>query len=200
MDGIDWAASAMSAARARLDISTTNLANVSSDGFRKVVARGALTAHGAAIVSQRSSEHGGLRRTGRDYDIAIVGDGAFRVRNSGGAISTTRNGAFTRAADGSLRTDAGAALLGLRGPVRVPDGAKIDDAGRVMLAGKQIDRIIVGAGASLRTGFLESANVNAIDEMVNMLAAQRSFESAEKVVSAIDQTRQKASNDIARLK
>jgi flagellar basal-body rod protein FlgF len=200
MDGIDWAASAMAAARARLDISTTNLANVSSDGFRKAVARGVLTTSGARIVSEASSEHGGLRRTGRDFDIAIVGDGAFRLRGAGGAISTTRNGAFTREVDGSLRNDAGCALLGLRGPVRVPDGAKIDEVGRVMLGGKQIDRIVVGVGASVRTGFLESANVNAIDEMVNVLAAQRSFESAEKVVSAIDQARQKASNELARLK
>lgn len=200
MDGIDWAASAMAAARARLDISTTNLANVSSDGFRKAVARGVLTPSGARILTERSSEHGGLRRTGRDFDLAIVGDGAFRVKGVDGAISTTRNGAFTRAFDGSLRNDAGATLLGLSGPVRVPEGATIQSDGRVMLAGKQIDRIVVGAGASVLTGFLESANVNAIDEMVHVLAAQRSFESAEKVVSAIDQTRQKASNDLARLK
>ncbi len=200
MDGIDWAASAMAAARSRLEISTTNLANASSDGFRKIVAHGLLNASGARIVSEQSSAHGGLRRTGRDFDIAIVGDGAFRIKDPGGAVSTTRNGAFTRSVDGSLRNDAGAALIGLRGPVHMPDGATIDNAGRVMLAGKQIDRIIVGAGASVRTGFLESANVNAVEEMVNVLAAQRSFESAEKVVSAIDQTRQKASNEIARLK
>ena len=190
----------MAAARARLDISTTNLANVSSDGFRKAIARGVLTPSGARILAERSSEHGGLRRTGRDFDLAIVGDGAFRVRGTDGAISTTRNGAFTRAFDGSLRNDADATLLGLHGPVRIPEGAAIQSDGRVMLAGKQIDRIIVGAGASVRTGFLESANVNAIDEMVHVLAAQRSFESAEKVVSAIDQTRQKASNELARLK
>lgn len=200
MDGIDWAASAMAAARSRLEISTTNLANASSDGFRKVVARGLLSASGAKIMTEQSPAHGGLRRTGRDFDIAIVGDGAFRIRDRDGAISATRNGAFTRAIDGSLRDDAGASLIGLRGPVRIPDGATIDNAGRVMLAGKQVDRIIVGVGASVRTGFLESANVNAVEEMVNVLAAQRSFESAEKVVSAIDQTRQKASNELARLK
>jgi len=32
MDGLTWAASAMNAARARLDIATGNLANAGSDG------------------------------------------------------------------------------------------------------------------------------------------------------------------------
>ena len=200
MDGIDWAASAMTAARTRLEISAGNLANVSSDGFRKAVAHGQLTASGASVQATVSTEHGGLRRTGRPYDLALVGDGMFRMRSSLGAISTTRNGAFTRAADGTLQNDTGARLIGLHGAVRVPLGATIDETGRVMLAGSQVDRILVAGKAQIRTGFLESANVNAIDEMVNLVAAQRSFESAEKVVGAIDQVRQKASNDVARLK
>lgn len=200
MDGIDWAASAMTAARSRLEISAGNLANVSTDGFRKAVAHGALTATGAHVSAQTSFEHGALRPTGRPYDLAIVGDGAFRLRDASGGVTTSRNGAFTRAADGTLRNDAGAALVGLHGAVRVPDGASIDSSGRVMLGGKQIDRVFIGAGASVRAGFLEAANVNAVEEMITLVAAQRSFESAEKVVSAIDQARQKASNDVARLK
>lgn len=200
MDGIDWAASAMTAARSRLEISASNLANVSTDGFRRAVAHGALTASGAHIDVRNSLEHGALRPTGRPYDLAIVGDGAFRLQDASGAVSTSRNGAFTRAADGTLRNDAGAAVLGLHGAVRIPDGAAIDPAGRVMLADRQIDRILIGAGATVRSGFLEAANVNAVDEMITLVAAQRSFESAEKVVGAIDQARQKASNDVARLK
>ncbi|HYL26297.1 MAG TPA: flagellar basal body rod C-terminal domain-containing protein [Candidatus Nitrosotalea sp.] len=35
-------------------------------------------------------------------------------------------------------------------------------------------------------------NVNAIAEMIDVLAAQRSFESAQKAVTAIDRTREKA--------
>lgn len=36
MDGMDWMASAMRAARAQLDTATNNLANVGSDGFRRM--------------------------------------------------------------------------------------------------------------------------------------------------------------------
>ena len=35
MDGMDWTASAMRAARAQLDIATHNLANASTDGYLK---------------------------------------------------------------------------------------------------------------------------------------------------------------------
>ena len=162
----------MVAARTRLDIATGNLANVSSNGFREIVARGRLTAHGAEIVRATSREHGSLVRTGRSTDLAIVGDGAFHVRNADGTIVSTRNGAFTRDRNGVLRDDAGRALVGTR----------------------------LAPGSSVRSGFLETANVNAIAEMVDVLAAQRSFESAEKVVAAIDGTRQKTDDEVARVK
>jgi len=200
MDGIDWAGSAMTAARTRLDIATGNLANVSTNGFQKIVAHGTLTARGAVVEPLRAAEGGAIRHTGRPYDLAIVGGGVFRVRDEAGNVSATRNGAFSRERDGSLRDDAGRTLLGLHGILRVPEGATLDDRGRVMFGGRQIDRIPVDPGASIRSGYLEAANVDAIGEMVDILSAQRSFESAEKVVAAIDSTRQKASNDVARLK
>ena len=188
------------AARTRLEIATGNLANVSTDGFRKAVARGVLSDRGVEIDRLSSPEHGALRRTGQPYDLAIVGDGYFRVRDAHGTVTGTRNGNFTRDRDGVLRDSAGRTLLGLHGSVHMPDGASIDERGHVMLAGRQIDRIAAGRDATIRSGFIECANVDAIGEMVTVLAAQRSFESAEKVVSAIDGTRQKAANDVARVK
>lgn len=172
MDGIDWAASAMIAARTRLDIATGNLANVSSNGFRAVLAKGHLSAKGARIERVVSREHGSLIHTGRTGDRAIVGDGYFEVRDRSGTVTQTRNGAFTPDRFGTLRDDAGRALVATH----------------------------LGTGASVRTGFLETANVNGVAEMVDVLAAQRSFESAEKVVAAIDGVRQKAANDVARIK
>jgi flagellar basal body rod protein FlgG len=200
MDGIDWASSAMAAAQSRLDIATGNLANVSTDGFRAVVARGSLTAHGVSIGRTDSGAHGGLRHTGRDFDFAIVGDGVFRVQDDAGHVTATRNGAFTRDRMGVLRDDAGRAVLGLRGVLRVPEGATIDASGRVLLGGRQIDCLVSGPHPMVRSGFIESANVNAIGEMVTVMTSQRSFESAQKVVTAIDGTRQKSANEVARLK
>ncbi|MFZ0032454.1 MAG: flagellar basal body protein [Candidatus Cybelea sp.] len=108
MDGIALAASAMVAARTRLEIATENLANVSTDGFRPVTARGFLTALGVRIARERSPESG------------------------------------------------------------LPHAGK------------------------LASGLHPSNGVDAIAEMIDVLAAERSFESAQKAVVAIDLSRQKA--------
>lgn len=190
----------MVAARTRLDIATENLANVSSDGFRRCLARGRISAHGVEITRVVSPDHGSLRHTGRPFDLAIVGDGVFRVRDAHGVVTTTRDGAFTRDRDGVLRDDAGRALVGAHGVVRVADGTAIDEHGIIVRDGTTVNRLELPPGSVVRAGYIETANVDAIGEMVGVLTAQRSFESAEKVVAAIDATHQKAANDVARVK
>jgi flagellar basal-body rod protein FlgF len=198
MDGIAWAGSAMVAARTRLEIAAENLANVSSNGFRRVDARGFLTAAGVAIAKQPGHDRGELRHTGRDFDLAIVGSGVFHVRDAAGRVSATRNGSFVRERDGTLRDAAGRAVLGTRGALQVPEDARIDEHGRVVAGFHLVDALSIPAGSSVRTGFLESSGVDAVHEMIDVLSAERSFESAEKVVAAIDATRQKSA-DVARM-
>lgn len=48
-------------------------------------------------------------------------------------------------------------------------------------------------------GYLEHSNVNSIDEMVDMIAMYRGFESDQKVINAYDQIMQKAANDIGKV-
>lgn len=188
MDGIEWAASAMVAARTRLEIATENLANVSTDGFRRIDARGFLTALGVTIVRQRSGEGGALRHTGRDFDLAILGGGAFRVRDSAGRVSETRGGAFIHEADGTLHDGRGRVVLGLHGPLRVPSGGIVDARA-----------LGLPSTSRVQSGFLEGPAVDAISQMIDVLSAERSFESAEKAVAAIDDTRRKSA-DAARVK
>lgn len=172
MDGIEWAASAMSAAQARLEIAADNLAHGSSDGFRKRLARGSLRSNGVRVAAVGDDEQGALRPTGRQTDLAIVGRGAFSVRCPDGRIAQTRNGAFSRDRFGRLQ----------------------DDFGRVLV------KTTLAPGAIVRKGFLESSNVDAIGEMVDVLGAERSFETAQKVLSAIDQSRERASAQMAQFK
>jgi flagellar hook-basal body protein len=199
MDGIAWAASAMIAARGRLEIATENLANVSTDGFRRIEARGSLTAFGVTLSRRASAAGGALRHTGRDLDFAIVGDGAFSVRDADGRVTRTRAGAFVREADGTLHDARGRVVLGLRGALRVPSGATVDGQGRVVANGRVVDAVTLPPSSRLQNGFLEGPAVDAISEMIDVLAAERSFESAEKAVAAIDATRQKSA-DAARVK
>ncbi len=168
----------MVAARRRLEIATDNLANVSTDGFRRTVARGFLTALGVAIERRPAPGQGPLRHTGRDLDFAIVGDGAFRLRDASGSVRETRAGAFVRQGDGTLRDARGGTLLGAHGAFR---GARLDARA-----------VELPASSRVQSGFLESPGVDAIAEMIDVLAAERSFESAQKAVTAIDVARQKS--------
>lgn len=183
MDGLEWTASAMQTARARLEIAARNLANASTDGFRKTVARIALTAQGLVTKKTISHEQGALRHTGRALDLAIAGEGSFVV---GG--ERTRNGAFVRDAEGYLADDRGNRVQGSHGFVRVaPDG-------------KLLDRIPLPYRSHIVSGALESPNVNAVGEMVAVLDAQRAFETAQKALLSIDETRAKSANEVARLR
>ena len=190
-----WMASAMRAARAQLDTATHNLANVGSDGFRRVRSVLALTDRGLVAAERPPVEQGGIRETGRRFDLALLGPGTFTV---GG--EPTRNGAFVRDRDGWLTDDRGRRLAGLRGPLRGSAQASIAADGSVQDSGRIVDRLRLPAGTNVRSGALEASNVDAIGETLAVLTAERAFETAQKAFSAIDATRDKAVNDVARLK
>lgn len=194
MDGWDWTASAMRAARAQLEIATANLANAGSDGFRRRRAEIALGAHGLDVRARPAAGQGGLVRTGRPFDLALAGPGAFRV---GG--ETTRAGAFTRDRDGRLVDDRGRALRGARGVLRVSPEARIDSGGAVRDGGRLVDRLPLPPGTQVVAGAVESSTVNPIDETLAILTAQRAFETAQRTLGALDAIRAKAYADVARL-
>jgi flagellar basal-body rod protein FlgG len=199
MDGIELMASAMHAARARLDVSAANLANVSSAGFRRRVARVTLGERGLRVLSTLDRKQGPLERTGRLFDLAAV-SGSFWVRAPKGAAVAERSASFSLDAQGRLVDERGGVLLGERGPVRAMPSATIDQNGVIRNDGTALDRVRLSPGANVESGFLERSNVDAIGEMVDVLAAQRAFETAEKTLGAIDETRAKNANDVARVK
>jgi flagellar basal body rod protein FlgG len=195
MDGLDWSASAMRAARAQLDVATHNLANAVSDGFRRLATRVSIGSGGLSVRSEASHEQGALRTTNRPFDLALLGPGTFRV----GDVAT-RNGAFTRDRDGWLVDDRQRRLHGACGALRVSAAAAIAADGTVRDGGRIIDRIPLPAGTHLLSGSLETSTVNPIGETLAILTAQRAFETAQKTMLAIDGTREKAANDVVRLK
>jgi flagellar basal body rod protein FlgG len=195
MDGQDWMASAMRAARTQLEIATHNLANASTGGFRKTLAATAIDARGLAVSERTTHEQGAVRSTGRRFDLALLGEGAFRA---GGAL--TREGAFTRDRDGYLTDDRGRRLHGARGALRVSEEATIESDGAVRDGGRVVDRIPLPRGTRVMAGALETSTVNPIGETLAILTAQRAFETAQKTLLAIDAAREKAANDVVRLR
>jgi len=200
MDGIALMATAMHAAKARLDVCASNLANVSTDGFRRRVAHAALTARGLVTSNSVDTAQGPLRHTGRPFDLAVAGTGGFFVRGRDGRVVETRSGSFERDPSGRLTDERDGVLLGMRGPLVVAAGATIDSRGLVRDAGSVTGALRLEPRTSLQGGFLEAANVDAVHEMVDVLEAQRAFETAQKTLSAIDEARQKDVNDVVRVK
>jgi flagellar basal-body rod protein FlgG len=137
------AASGMAAEQTTLEIVADNLANADVAGFKGVAATfvDVRAAGGAGLGTMSAGLHpiltqGKLMASGGPFDVAIDGAGFFRVERDG-ARAYTRNGAFSRAPDGSLRTADGWRLRDLRIPAEAvaahvgADGAvTIDTAAR----------------------------------------------------------------------
>ncbi len=195
MDGMQWMASAMHAARSQLETATHNLSNVSSDGFRRFASDVRMSERGLVASERHTFEQGAIRHTGRDLDLAIVGKGSFHVGDT-----HTRSGGFVRDRDGFVVDDRGRRLYGEHGPLRIPPNATVANDGSVVVNGETIDRIPLPSGTTIQSGARESSNVDAVSESLAILTAQRAFETAEKTLAAIDETRQKAANELGRLK
>jgi len=199
MDGIELMAGAMHAAQARLDVSASNLSNVSSSGFQRRIAHASLTERGLHVLSRIDRSQGPLEHTGRTFDLAALGGSLF-VRDAHGATLAIRSASFTLDANGRLHDERGRVLLGERGPVRASAQTAIDGRGVLREDGAIAGRLRMAPGTTVESGFLERSNVDAVREMVDVLSAQRAFETAQKTLSAIDEARSKDVNDVVRVK
>ncbi|NML14908.1 flagellar basal-body rod protein FlgG [Azohydromonas caseinilytica] len=122
----------MEAQQTRLDVITHNLANVSTNGYKRTSAvfedlmYQNLRQSGAASTEQtqlptglqlglgvrpvatvRNFTTGNLQDTGRDLDIAIKGRGFFQIQMPDGTTAYTRDGAFQLDANGQIVTNDG---------------------------------------------------------------------------------------------
>ena len=116
------AATGMAAQQQNLDTISNNLANADVVGFKgaqdefAALAAPGQPGSGTVRTSQRAIfTQGKLERSTGPFDVAIDGPGFFVVTN-GRERAYTRDGSFSRAADGSLETAQGWKLQGIRIP------------------------------------------------------------------------------------
>lgn len=255
------AASGMMAQQLNIDTVSHNLANVNTTGFKKGRAEfqdllytqiqppaknepvGISVGQGARLSSIQRIFSGGNLVAGNDLDVAIQGNGFFRVRQADGSVAYTRDGAFHLDAQRRLVTAGGDLLLGAKGPITIPAEAENVEIGldgtvryadnakaaaatqsgnpnaqaqatviidRIQLAvfpnpsgmeamGNNLWNGTAAAGKSatmnpgdkeagtLVQGYLEGSNVQAVEEMVNLVVAQRAYEINSKVVQSADE-------------
>lgn len=115
----------------RLQASSENLANASTPGYRKLISVQGKFDHLLEDAALRPDIHnpntvaidmtpGAMKSTGAPLDMAVSGEGFFVVARNGQEYYT-RNGSFMRTPDGDVVTRDGFALMGDRGPVRIPE-------------------------------------------------------------------------------
>jgi flagellar basal-body rod protein FlgF len=179
---------------------------------------------GGEVATYTDYSGGPLRSTGNPLDLALGDEGYFSVETSQGT-GYTRDGQFKLDKDGFLVTSDGNRVNGEGGPIQITGSSvSVGTNGAVVVDGKEINRIAVrtfdearqnhilngmihlpeGSDASpvlnpnVQQGFLESSNVSAVREMVEMIAAQRHYDADSRVIQTIDSTLQKSVNDIGR--
>jgi flagellar basal-body rod protein FlgF len=250
--GIYSSAAGLMTSQYRQDVLANNLANVATTGFKQDLtairerlpaSREELTDRAASDASlagmtggslvaptYTSFEPGAVETTGNPLDVAIAGEGFFRIR-SGSAESFTRDGRFTLNADGKLMTATGhAEVLDTGGrPIKVPPALKervrIDANGQVRAGSRSFGEIgvarfddpsllrktggnlleslgakAVETQATLQPGSIEASNVDATRTMVSMIEASRAYQMNATMIGLADQTLGRAVNEIARVK
>ena len=145
------------------------------------------------------------------------------------SVKYTRDGSFTMTAQGFVVTSNGDNLLDVNGnPVRVNPRATdivVDlygnitadnvNMGRVAVVdfedynyiskyGDNLYNIVDGANmipatGTIKQGYLEQSNVDAVSEMVDLITVTRAYEANQKVIQAMDTMADKAVNDVGRV-
>jgi flagellar basal-body rod protein FlgG len=161
---------------------------------------------------------GDFNSTGNPLDLTIAGQGFFQVSLPTGEIAYTRGGTFHLDAQGNVVTADG--NPGSDGTVSVTQSGQTaaQQVGQIQLAlfpnpgglnsvGKNLflattasgDPIVGTPGGTeglgeIQQGFLEGSNVNVVEEFIQMIMAQRSYEANSRVVNAADQMFQQLNN------
>lgn len=166
---------------------------------------------------------GRLRTTNNPLDVAIQGPGFFEVRTPDG-VRYTRNGVFHVSHKQELVTEQGYRVMGKKGPLKVGNGdVRIAPDGTVTVDGQVSGTLKIvefppdrppekigeglyrGTGGRpvkaplLAIGHIEESNVNAVEEMVQVIEVMRSYESAQRLVQTFDRMTETAIQDIGRV-
>ena len=259
MRALHTAATGMMAQELNVQVISNNIANMRTTGYKRqrVEFQDLLYEHVSRIGSQTSAQgnrlpvgidlgggvktvgtprlmtQGTLNQTGGTLDLAIRGDGFFKIQLPDGTYAYTRDGSFQMDAQGRIVTAQGNVVqpaitipqnatgltVNAQGQVSVtPQGATqptvlgqitttrfINQAGLLSVGDNMFTETAAsgtpqdglpntdGAG-DLQQGSLEQANVEAVSEISDLIAAQRAYEMNSKVITAADQMLSATSN------
>jgi flagellar basal-body rod protein FlgG len=254
------AATGMNGQQMNIDTISNNLSNVNTTGFKQhraefedlmyqnvklagtpatedtVTPVGHQMGSGVKVgATQRIMTQGSLQATGVDTDVAVVGDGFFRVQQYDGSWAYTRDGSFKVDSTGQLVTANG---LRVQPEIILPEGFQLEtltitDHGKVSVkvngelepvevgqlelyrfpnavglenTGDNLYKVTNASGEPIagipgvegmgvtKHKFIEMSNVSVVNEMVQMIVAQRAYEFNSKAIQTSDTMLQTAAS------
>ncbi len=259
MRALYTAATGMAAQELNVQVISNNIANMRTTGYKKQRAafQDLIYDHVRRIGAQASDQgtilpvgidigggvktvgtprlmgQGTLSPTGNDLDIAVRGEGFFKIQMPDGTFAYTRDGSFTTDQQGRIVNAQGNLLqptitipqnssgitinaqgqvsvtvpgsttptiLGQIGLTRFMNKAGLQPVGDNLFtetpaSGPPQDGVATLDGyGDMQQSSLEQANVEAVSEISDLIAAQRAYEMNAKVISAADQMLQSTSN------
>jgi len=259
MRALHTAATGMMAQELNVQVISNNIANMRTTGYKRQRAQFSdlLYEHVRRIGTQTSDQgnilpvgvdlgsgvktigtprlmnQGTLAPTGSELDVAIRGEGFFKIQLPDGTFAYTRDGSFQMDAQGRVVTAQGNVVnpgltipqnstgltINSHGQVSVTQQGQtapvvvgqltltrfINKAGLLSIgdnlfqespaSGTPQDGVPAADGAGdIQQGNLEQANVEAVSEISDLIAAQRAYEMNGKVVTAADQMLSATSN------
>lgn len=186
------------------------------------------TVNGGSVLNEvvTSFMQGSMKETNRPLDLAIKGDGYFCVRVDG-REKYTRDGSFVIDSEGYLSTAEGYRVVGDMGDIYIGDEEidirtngeiysgdlfwdrlklvtfdrpkELRKVGDNLYEAREYSSYRYGIEGEVLQGFLETSNINAVKEMVNMISAFRTYEANQRVVMAYDEIMGKAVNEVGRV-
>jgi flagellar basal-body rod protein FlgG len=244
-----------------LDVIANNMANVNTTAFKKdrlnfedllyrqyrlpgaQDADGDRTSTGIEVglgvrtgSTQTDYGQGAFQTTHNPFDLAIEGDGFFKVKDPNGDFLYTRAGDFGLNANNQMVLGSAYNANVLDPPITIPQDATgvvittdgqvqystqnsttLTTAGNIILAkfvnndgliklGGNLYRQTDASGnatdgnpgqngyGTIQQGFLEASNVEPVNELIDLITTQRSFELNSQVVQAGDQVMQTVAN------
>jgi flagellar basal body rod protein FlgG len=236
--GLYSAVTAMVMNAARQQTLSHNIANLQTPGFKQILNTvGDFMQNQAVYVRSKSQSNtlnyvgalglgtqigeeyidfaeGALQETGNSLDLALQGNGMFRVETPNGE-RYTRDGRFLRDAENNLVTVEGFFVLDDAGQhIQLPDGdVSVGPDGAIAVNGQNVAQLGIGVFANPATelqhtegnlftgpaastgeeiprvvqGYLESSNANPSQLMTQLVEVARSYEAAQKLVQNHDE-------------
>ncbi|MDA3833886.1 MAG: flagellar basal-body rod protein FlgF [Spirochaetales bacterium] len=233
--GLIEATETMMAQTRRLNQITNTLANVDTTGYKRedvtfwemmYQTDNEVERVGKAIHDVTNLQEGSYMQTSNPLDLAIHGNGYFKVQTPNGE-RLTRAGQFAVNTEQQLATQQGYLVLAegapitingtdvavskdgyvsvdgtLAGVIEMVTAANLED---LQKEGSNLFKIINGGaeepaiGTTISQGYLEKSNVSSMTEMTAMLDLHRAYEAQQKIVSSIDDLDSKAISRVGKL-